>query len=263
MLLLGFFLVAGGCYTIKYIIQPERVFPKSAFNVKISVQCNDKWEPGDYVIGHGILGILLPEGWTVIDSAYYHARETNNNYSQQGFFCYHEGVVSFLKSHNNQPPSGYYWWGAKSLDMIDMAYFDSGFVNITIITDEKIGDFKTKYVVGDDSDWNKNGSDLYSLINESDFIPIKADIVQPTANFWKHEEWVVYPNPSNGQIFIQMGSLSGDVTMRIYDLNGRLQKSDILRENLNCIDLNTFARGTYIISLEKHGEIKTKKVIIQ
>ena len=51
--------------------------------------------------------------------------------------------------------------------------------------------------------------------------------------------------------------------MRVYDLNGRIQKSDILRESLNSVDLSALSKGTYIISLENHGEVKTKRLIIQ
>jgi hypothetical protein len=49
----------------------------------------------------------------------------------------------------------------------------------------------------------------------------------------------------------------------VYDMNGRLQKSDILRGSLNYVDLCALAKGTYIVSLENQGEVKTKRLIIQ
>jgi hypothetical protein len=51
--------------------------------------------------------------------------------------------------------------------------------------------------------------------------------------------------------------------MKVFDLNGRLHKSDILRENLNYVDLSALSKGIYIVSLEDQGEVKTKRLIIQ
>ena len=258
---LSIFLIVGGCYEISYIIQPDVVSPNSAFNVKICVQLTQGYEPTDYFPGYGILGILLPEGWTVKDSAEYLNNGLNN---QDGFLCYDESVVSFLESNADQPPAGYYWWGAKSTDQIDIAHMDSGLVNLTILTNENTGRFITKFIVGDDVDYNKvSPEDPFGIVEESTLLPIKVDITQLAANSWKNEEWKVYPNPSNGKIFIQHEHFTDNVTLKIYDLNGILHKSEVLLKSLNCIDLSSVSKGTYIISLEKQGEIKTKKIIIQ
>ncbi len=258
---LGIILITGGCYTIEYIIQPNVVNPKSAFNVKIALKPTEE-NTEDYELGYGILGILLPEDWTVKDSIRYSV--SGNGSDQVGVFCFNTRVISFLNSYATQPPSGYRWWGAESHEMINLANFKTAVVNLTILTNEKTGDFKTKYVFGDNSVWNKKkNEDPYGIVTESGFIPITVDLAQSTANNWKNEEWKVYPNPSDGQIYIRQASLTDGIVMKIYDLNGRLQKSEVLHKNLNHIDLNILSKGTYIISLEKHGEIKTKRLIIQ
>ena len=46
-------------------------------------------------------------------------------------------------------------------------------------------------------------------------------------------------------------------------MKGNLQKSDILRENLNSVDLSALSKGTYIVTLENQGEVKTKRLVIQ
>ena len=100
-------------------------------------------------------------------------------------------------------------------------------------------------------------------MTKSEFNPI---IISPTSQVVtsrENEEWDLYPNPSKGQVYIRQGNLSDEVLMQVYDLNGRLQKSDIFRESLNYVDLSALSKGIYIVSLENHGEVKTKRLIIQ
>jgi hypothetical protein len=258
--LLGLFLIVGGCYTIKYVIQPTIVRPESTFNVKIVLESPDGENTEEYESGFGILGILLPEGWTATDSIPYSIEGTN----QKGVFCFNAGVVSFLNSYAITTPPEYHWWGAKSRDMINLANFDTGYVNITILTNEKLGTFKTKYVFGDDNEWNRQRiEDPYAIMTSSDYIPIKVDITEYTGITWENEEWEVYPNPSKGQVYIRVANLSDRIVMKVYDLNGRIQKSEVLRESLNYVDLSALSKGIYIISLDKKGEIKTKRMVIQ
>jgi len=258
---LGIILIAGGCYTIEYIIQPAVVRPNSTFNVKIAIKPEEGNTEG-YESGTGILGIVLPEGWMVKDSIGYSV--SGDGPVQVGVFCFDAGVVSFLNSYATQPPSGYRWWGAKSHDVINLRNFKTGVVNLTILTNEKLGEFKTKYILGDNSFWYKEEiTDPYGIVTESEFIPIMVDFTESTVNTWINEAWEVYPNPSKGQIYIRQASLTDGIVMKVYDLNGRLQKSEVLRESLNYVDLSILSKGIYIISLEKHGEIKAKQLIIQ
>jgi len=261
--LLGFLLLAGGCYAIKYVIQPAIVRPMSSFNTRIVIKPANGENPSDFEAGKGILGVMLPSGWIVKDSIPFSIACTGISV-QKGFFCYDYQVESFLNTRATQPPTGYHWWGASSIELINLYQLDTAYADITIITNEKIGEFATKYIVGDDHYWNKKASaDPYGIVEESPFIPVKVDISAHTANPWINEEWDVYPNPSNGQLFIKQKGLADAVTLRIYDMNGRFQKSDILLESLNHIDLSDLPEGSYIVSMEKQGEIKSKKVIIQ
>ena len=257
---LSIFLIFGGCYTIQYVIQPDVISPNSSFDVKIFVKLSGEYDYYDYYPAFGFLGILLPEGWTVKDSVKYTEvlyQSTNNS----GYFRYNDDAVYFLKNFVSTPPIGYYWWGAKTNEQLNIAYLESGFINLTILTDGKIGQFNTKYILGDD--WNKTiYSDLFGKVTESALMSVKSAITH-TTNAWKNEDWEVYPNPSKGLINIRLGNMSDEVKMKVYDLNGRLQKSGILMESLNKVDLSTLSEGTYIVSLEKGGDIKTKKLIIQ
>jgi hypothetical protein len=67
----------------------------------------------------------------------------------------------------------------------------------------------------------------------NEFIPIRVDITDHSGTSRVNEERQLFPHPSRGQVCIRQESVSEEITMNIYDLNGRLQKSDILRESLN------------------------------
>ena len=217
------------------------------------------YDATDYFPAYGYLGILLPEGWTVKDTVKYKA----TNY-ESGYFCYNNDVVSFLESYISQPPAGYYWWGANSNKKISLTPYSSGNIDLTILTDGKTGQFNTKYILGDDTDWNKMVlGDLFGKVTESTLMQIKSGITTHNATSWKNEDWEVYPNPSIGQITIRQGNFSETVVMKIYDLNGRLQKSEILHESTTHVNLGNLSKGTYILSLDKKGEVKTKRIIIE
>jgi len=257
---LGLFLLIGGCYEFAYVIQPNVVAPNSAFDVTLCVQPS----PGGMDDPtYGVVGILLPKGWTVEDSIQYILNFQEPYDTAGGFLCYNDTVASFLDSSLSPSPNGYYWWGAKSIDEISLFTFQEGFIYIALTTDSVIGDFYLRYFLGDyGENYKKNPGDPFGIKDSTALLAIKVG--QPSAvKTWQNEEWSVYPNPSDGEVFVRLDDLSGEVTMRIYDLNGKLKNSALLRKSLNRVDLSSYPKGTYIISLEKRGEIETKKVIIQ
>ncbi len=258
---LSVFLLVGSCFEIKYIIQPDAVEPNSSFNVKLCVQISD-FNRSDPESCHGVFGILLPEGWAVKDSIEYSLDLEDPYVRMEGVYCYNDTIVSFLDTCFGECPSGYYWWAAKSSGEVTLILRDSAYINITVLTDSKRGEFKTKYIVGDDSQNDKlKSNDPVGIVDESDFIAIQV-VATDVKNTWQNEAWEVYPNPSHGELFLQQNDLSGDVTMHIYDLNGKLQKSAVLWESLTRVDLNSLSKGTYLVALEKHGKMKTQKLII-
>ena len=148
--------------------------------------------------------------------------------------------------------------------MINLNLLDSDFINLTILTDGKTGQFYTKFILGDELDWNrKSAGDPFGIVTESKLLPIKVDMVLHASNSRENEEWEIYPNPSRGLVYIRQGRSKGEVMMKVYDLNGRFKESYILRESLTSIDLSALASGTYLVSLEYQGEVKTKRLIIQ
>ena len=259
ILILGIILVIAGCYEIKFIIQPASVKPNSSFNVKIGVELSNGYEYSDYTPSIDYFGIMLPNGWLVKESPEYWI-----NKNIKGVFQYNDDVSSSLSYFAGKPPLGYYWWGAQSKNYIDLLLLDSGYIELTIVTNEKTGQFNTRYVLGDAIDWNKKSAgDPYGIVTDSKLIPIEVDISSHSPKSPQNEKWEVYPNPSDGKIFIQFSNLTEEVTMSIYDLKGSLLKSEILRESLSFLDFSEFSKGTYIITFEDSGVIQSKRMIIQ
>jgi len=258
---LGLMFLVSGCYVIKYIIQPEIVEPNSSFNVKIVLVPDN--DPSEYQSGSGIFGVLLPDGWIVKDSIPFKVfvkPGTYYNINQTGVLCCNNNITTFLKSKASVPPSGYQWWGSISNKEINLNNFDSIAIDFTIFTANTLGQYDLRYVFGDNSGWNSNED--YFLEKEKS-VKISVELIQAAGIKWKNENWELYPNPSNGQINIRLNNMTEDVQMKVYDLNGKLQRSEIIYKNLSRIDLSSLAKGTYILSLEKEGEVKTKKFIIQ
>jgi uncharacterized protein YceK len=260
----AFFMVAGGCYTIAYIIQPTEVTPNSSFDVKICVKPDENWASDELNVGYGILGILLPKGWTVKDSARYLSAVPQNFYASKGFFCYNNDVVSFLKNAMPDPPSGYYWWGAKSTSMISLTYFDSGYVNVTIKTDAKIGEFNVKYVLGDDNEWNKSFEyNPYTLITKSEFIPVRVGITTNNESVPLDAEWEVYPNPATNQVTFTWNNYFEKLNLKIYQVTGACVSEKEINSN-ETVSLGNIPKGMYLYQLaDKKQILKTGKLVIR
>lgn len=241
---------------ITNILQPFSVEPNTPFTVKIVLNRDNTWDE-PWGEAYGFVGILLPDGWMVKDSVPYRTTLLD----QKSFLMYDPYIVELLYSRKTiAVPDHYHWWGAKSLDIIDMNYLDTVFASVTIVSGAKTGPFGIRYVFGDNSWWYDGD---YEITVESQFIPIRVDTTSHSETSRKNEEWELFPNPSTGQVYIRQGSVSGEVKMQVYDMNGRLQKSDILWENLTKVDLRTLSKGTYIVSLENRGEVRTKRLVIQ
>ena len=210
ILITGIFLIISGCYDICYIIQPKIAHENSHFDVKIAVKFRQSeldWEYGLF----GILGILLPDGWTVKDSIKYNV----TNSKQHGVFIFEKEVVSFIETRLTIP-DGYHWWGAKTSGQIGWTTdLDSAFCDPTIFTNHKTGNFQLRYVIGNT---NLEDENPYKINAESKNIPVRID---PSASIsqatWKNEEWEIFPNPSQGEVYIRQESEPDGIIMRIYD----------------------------------------------
>lgn len=78
-------------------------------------------------------------------------------------------------------------------------------------------------------------------------------------------DFSIYPNPNNGIFEITLSeNVSGEINVRIYDLNGRMILSDRVRAEAKLkLDLGNIQRGSYFIELQSNQDLFTKKLLIQ
>ena len=80
----------------------------------------------------------------------------------------------------------------------------------------------------------------------------------------KEEIFSVYPNPNNGQIWINQSTDEKSYDCQITTLSGKVVKKEKNLIGSNYIDLVTLSNGVYILSLStEDGDYYTKKIIKQ
>lgn len=250
-----------GCYEWKSIEQPSSAKPNSSFEVKMILQRPASEEPSaDPIFAYTYLGIMLPNGWTVKDSIVFEKFGKTPEQTVKDTIVFNAAHVIKLAADTMKVPEGYHWWAAKSLRTVNMIGFTTANVNVKILNNNLLGVFKLKYVLGDDEGAFPRFP--YSSKAISAFIPITIQNSTNVKDLWQKEDWQVYPNPSNGKIYVEQSDLSGNVKIKVYDLNGKTYKQEFLKQSNTLINLQSLPKGNYIIALEKNGVIKSKKIIL-
>lgn len=74
----------------------------------------------------------------------------------------------------------------------------------------------------------------------------------------------VYPNPSTGNFFVELGNTDNVATVEVMDLRGRVvfSQQPILNGKIN-IDLNAHRKGIYLVRIFQNNELTVKKLIKQ
>lgn len=71
----------------------------------------------------------------------------------------------------------------------------------------------------------------------------------------------VYPNPTDGQITIDLGIAQTDVELTVYDMNGRLVESTQISGQILNVDITNEPTGTYVIQLTVADKQATLHVV--
>ena len=84
-----------------------------------------------------------------------------------------------------------------------------------------------------------------------------------TEELFVHAAPMIYPNPANERVTIELPASGGAITMR--DVTGRLVAEIVLDESQKVISipLNNVAPGIYFISIKQRGQTTTEKIIVQ
>ena len=76
---------------------------------------------------------------------------------------------------------------------------------------------------------------------------------------------MIYPNPSNGIVFIKSGELSADnCTISVYDMSaGLVHKMTASLNNIVNLDLTHLKRGAYFLKIRSGDKTITKRIVIK
>ncbi|EDM45586.1 Protease-associated PA [unidentified eubacterium SCB49] len=95
-------------------------------------------------------------------------------------------------------------------------------------------------------------------------VPAGPDCTLATTDFGDalDTNFTVFPNPTNGDVNIRTKINVGDVTVSIYDLNGRrVLSKDINLETIATISTNGLQAGIYVVNIEGNNYTHTTKLI--
>ena len=73
----------------------------------------------------------------------------------------------------------------------------------------------------------------------------------------------IYPNPSRDVVSLQVNQFAGNGTIIVTDLFGKQIKTQVLSMGTNTIDVSTFAKGIYFVSVITNDGKRTEKLIVE
>ena len=100
------------------------------------------------------------------------------------------------------------------------------------------------------------------------------NLMPPTKGSFNHlgfsgSDVLMFPNPGNNMVYLEMEYTSGPVTWSIYNAMGKkvLEKTYLYSTNqmssiIQPIDISNLDGGLHVVSVNRNGEIETKKLII-
>jgi len=264
-----------GCYEFKTVDQPTEGVSNSSFDVNIVMTedddaSNDWTAEGGDLTRTGLIGILLPEGWTIENNIAMHVEASdsidngdgtwsyaNDNHDADYTIIYNADQTQMLNDSTATPPTGYYWWGGISSTPVDMSYFDSLYFTVTVNTDDKTGEFFMQYAVGD---VDYEGRMPYDPNVITDPLPITISGGTAAPSVLSEKALSLYPVPSNGYLSVELNSFNGTpVDITVYDMRG----GEMLRQQLNSakttLDLTELRAGTYLLRMKCGDEAISRR----
>lgn len=77
------------------------------------------------------------------------------------------------------------------------------------------------------------------------------------------EDFIIYPNPANGKIFIELvGDIQSSNTLTVFDCTGKAILQSSFEGKHYSVDLNNLAQGVYMVMVENLKQQSTQKLLI-
>ncbi|MBZ0326184.1 MAG: T9SS-dependent M36 family metallopeptidase [Altibacter sp.] len=95
-------------------------------------------------------------------------------------------------------------------------------------------------------------------------VPTTTGCILGTADSTFNQNFIIYPNPSNGNINVKSLMSLSDATISIFDLNGRkVYAENVELHDTVSIDVSYLQTGVYLIQIEGDNYVHNAKVIIK
>ena len=112
--------------------------------------------------------------------------------------------------------------------------------------------------------FSANQGSVASKQDGTEAFDVPADCPLGTANNEIENNFIIYPNPSNGHINIKSRFDLGNTKVSIYDINGRLVfNKQVELHHTALIDASELSTGMYMITVEGGDKTQTSKLIIK
>jgi agarase len=73
----------------------------------------------------------------------------------------------------------------------------------------------------------------------------------------------LFPNPSQGELALEVPYLKDEMTVTVFDMMGRMIKQQTIHQTVNRIDLKGVASGMYLIQIKNDEASRTERIIIR
>ena len=112
-------------------------------------------------------------------------------------------------------------------------------------------------------DYYSNTIKLLSMIVISGnyWTPDCNTILSTNDSILNSKDFVIYPNPTAGNIYLNFLLENRNANYKIIDINGKILIEDHLSQNDSIIDISSFEAGIYFISISTNDRIITRKII--
>lgn len=87
--------------------------------------------------------------------------------------------------------------------------------------------------------------------------------INSISDYLNEDDIRLYPNPASEFIVVKSSHSGLNGTCNLYDLNGRLLKSSVLKGNYSVIDVRDFSQGIYLLTVASGKYFINKKIVLQ
>ena len=94
-------------------------------------------------------------------------------------------------------------------------------------------------------------------------VRIEPENILPGIEFSEGHNFVVYPNPTNGVLNIELHeSFHGNVAITVTDLLGRIVRMGNTKDSKYSMELNDVESGVYLIKIENGEQVRSKRFVL-